>query len=151
MDSTSGTLAWMLQRWYDRVLGVAYQVLGDAGLATRAVEEVFTRLARESSGRLADSQMLWRGVVMTLRASISRGHTISPLAPGSSDWQAALLRGLVRLEPEERLLLLLRYHEGLDYRQLSAAMESDERTTRERCRLARSRLLAELESVDAVQ
>jgi hypothetical protein len=151
MDATSGTLAWMLQRWYDRVLGVAYQVVGDAGLATRAVDEAFTRLARESSGRPLDTQMLWRGVVTTLRASISRGHTISPLAPPSSDWQSALLRGLGRLEPEERLLLLLRYHEGLDYRQLSEVMGGDERTTREQCRQARSRLLAELESVDAVQ
>ena len=43
------TLKELLDTYYTRVLGLAYQVLGDAALAAQATETCFEQLMRSSS------------------------------------------------------------------------------------------------------
>ena len=127
----------LLDTYYVRVLGLAYQVLGDAGLATRAAETSFARLVRD---RQSDLTAVWRVTVRTLHSYLVRGFTVEPLASDAPGWQAPLLDGLAQLEPEERILLLLRYHEGLDYRQLAAVLGVDAGRARQDVARARNHL-----------
>lgn len=114
-----------LDRFYTRVFGIAYQALGDAELAARAVEAVFT-----SEQATDDELTIWRLAVETLRDYLARGFVVRPLTPAADDWQVRMLQALAQIDPADRILLLLRYHEGLSNDVLAQIWESDEPTIR---------------------
>jgi len=140
MATGSDALARAIDDYYDRVLGVAYQVLGDAGLATRAAEHIFRRIGREHPRMQTDRASIWRVAGDVLRENIARGYLVRPLRSDAAGWQATLIDDLARLAPEDRLLLLLRYHEGLDNVMLSRVWRADLKTIREQVAQAQSRL-----------
>lgn len=129
----------ILDRFYVRVMGFAYQVLGDAELAARATEEVFVR--REPP---ADEAAVWAATIEVLRRFLARGFMVRPLVPQTQGWQAELLHGLARLAPMDRALLLLRYHEGVTIEALARILVIDEREARRRIAQARAKLIDEL-------
>jgi len=128
----------LLNAYYGRVLGVAYQVVGDAALAAQVVETTFDRLAGDEA---VDDLVVWQTAVDVLRTYILRGFTVTPLASEAAGWQAALIDGLARLDPEARIVLLLRYHENLSYEDLGEVLESDPRRVREELARARAALM----------
>jgi len=128
----------LLNTYYGRVLGVAYQVVGDAALAAQVVETTFDRLAGDEA---VDDLVVWQTAVDVLRTYILRGFTVTPLASEAAGWQAALIDGLARLDPEARIVLLLRYHENLSYEDLGEVLESDPRRVREELARARAALM----------
>lgn len=130
-----------LDRFYVRVIGFMYQVLGDAELAARATESVFVR--RESP---IDELAVWKAALDIVRSYVARGFVVRPLVPETHGRQAALLRGLARVPPLERAVLLLRYHEELSIEQLATLMAIDERAVRTEIARTRARLLDELDA-----
>ena len=138
----------LLDRYYTRVLGLAYQVLGDAALATRAAETTFERLLRAERHDTVD---VWRTAVDVLRSYLVRGLTVEPLASQAAGWQAALIDGLAELEPEARMLLVLRYHEGLAHEQMAEVLGTDPAQAREGVARARNTLMDVLGLRDAMR
>jgi DNA-directed RNA polymerase specialized sigma24 family protein len=132
----------VLDRYYQRVLGFAYQVLGDAELAAQAVENVFVRRRPPTT-----EAAVWATALDVLQQYLQRGFVVRPLTSVSQSWQAELLQGLAQLPPLERALLLLRYHENLDPALLAEIYKQPERTIRERVAAARARLLDDLERI----
>lgn len=130
----------ILDRFYLRVLGFMYQVLGDAELAAQATETVFVRRDPPT-----DQLEVWTAALLTVRGYLARGFVVRPMAPLTQGWQADLLQGLSRLTPLERALLLLRYREGLDLPTLARIVGLDEQQLREQIAAARGRLLDGLE------
>lgn len=138
----------LLDRYYTRVLGLAYQVLGDAALATRATETTFERALRAEQ---TDPIGIWRTAVEVLRSYLLRGFTVEPLASDAVGWQASLIDGLAELEPEARMLLVLRYHEGLGHEQLAQALKIGADQARQDVARARSQLMDVLGLRDAMR
>jgi hypothetical protein len=126
----------VLDRFYLRVLGFAYQVLGDAELAAQASEQVFLR-----DDLPATELDVWKIAVVTIRTYLVRGFVVRPLVAPSSGWQSDLLRGLAGLAPMERALLLLRYHESLDPVALAEIFEVSETVMRHEISAARANLI----------
>jgi hypothetical protein len=120
---------------YARILGFAYQVLGDAALAAQAANTVCLRYARSGG----DDRAFWREAVTVLHDYLARGFVVRPLLPEGQ--HAALLSALHRLEPAERMIVLLRYHEGLTIPDLEAVMAIEQATIRRVLAQARGSLL----------
>ena len=138
----------LLNTYYTRVLGVAYQVLGDVALATQAAETCFERLVGSSA---SDSINVWRVTLDVLHSYLLRGLAVEPLASDAAGWQAALMDGLAKIEPEERIVLLLSYHERLDHAQLARVLGSTVDQARQDVARARNRLIEVLELRDAMR
>ena len=138
----------LLDTYYARVLGVAFQVLGDAALAARAAETIFRRLIRHER---APATTVWAAAVKVLHSYLERGLRVEPLASDAAGWQAPLLDGLAELDPADRILLILRYHEGLQYSQLAEVLGTDVGTVRRDVARARNRLMDVLGLRDAVR
>lgn len=147
MAAAAPVPADLLDRYYTRILGLAYQVLGDAALAARAAETVFDRIVKDEA---TDGLEIWRAAVGVLRSYLLRGFTVEPLASDAAGWQASLVDGLAALDPEERILLILRYHEGLRHEQLAQILGQDTRHVREEVARARGRLMDVLGLRDAL-
>lgn len=130
----------ILDRFYLRVLGFMYQVLGDVELAALATEAVFVQRIPPTN-----ELQVWTAALATVRGYLARGFVVRPLGPMTQGWQADLLQGLARLSPLDRALLLLRYHEGLDLTTLAQIVAWDEQHLREQIAAARGRLLDGLE------
>lgn len=128
----------LLDRLYLRVYGFAYQVLGDAELAARAVEHIFVQRHPPST-----DLAVWLAAVQTIRAYLARGFVVRPLVALTDGWQGDLLHGLAQLPPLERALLLLRYHEALPLDMLTVIFDVDEPAMRAWIASARGRLLDE--------
>ncbi|HEY0605577.1 MAG TPA: sigma factor-like helix-turn-helix DNA-binding protein [Herpetosiphonaceae bacterium] len=126
----------LLDRLYPRVLGFAYQVLGDAELAAQAAETIFVRRDPPQN-----EVAVWTAAVATMRSYIARGFVVRPLVPQTQSWQTDLLRRLAQLEPMERALLLLRYHEDLELADLAQVLGISEDELRRQVALARGKLL----------
>lgn len=126
----------LLDRLYPRVLGFGYQVLGDAELAAQAAETIFVRRDPPQS-ELA----VWTAAIATMRSYVARGFVVRPLVPQTQSWQTDLLRKLSQLEPLERALLLLRYHEDLELEDLAQVLGTSEDELRKQVALARGKLL----------
>ncbi len=78
---------------YRHILGIAYQVLGDAALAAQAVNTVYVRFGRTGG----DTVAWWHALVEVLHVYMARGFMVRPLA--SEGQHAALLHALQQLEP----------------------------------------------------
>lgn len=126
----------LLDKLYPRVLGFAYQVLGDAELAAQAAETIFVRRDPPQ-----DEVAVWTAAMTTMRSYIARGFVVRPLVPQNQSWQTDLLRRLAQLEPLERALLLLRYHEDLELADLAKVLGISEEELRKQVALARGKLL----------
>ena len=126
----------VLDRFYLRVLGFGYQVLGDAELAAQAAETVFVQ-AHPPTTELA----VWKATMATMRAYVARGFVVRPLVPLAQGWQADVLAGLAALEPLDRALVLLRYHEGLDLVMLANVLDRTEADVRTQIAAVRTALL----------
>lgn len=131
----------LLDLYYARVLGVAYQVVGDAALAARAAEAIFDQLQQETPVDVID---VWQVAADVLYSFIRRRLVVTPLASDASGWQAPLIDGLAQVDPEARMLLLLRYHERLDHEQLAAALRLNRQTVRAEVARARGELMSVL-------
>lgn len=118
---------------YGRVLGFAYQVLGDVALAMAVADEVYLRHGE------ADDVVLWQATVRMLDRSLAHDIAIEPLAPEGQ--HAALLTALQQLTHADRMLILLRYHERLALPQLATVLHDDPRRVRLALIAARQRLL----------
>ncbi len=143
MSTGTRNPADLLETHYADVLGITYQVVGDVTLAARAVTTIFERLVRSRPSRDHERVTLWRFALKILRNYHARGLTIVPIRPPSADWQTALLNRLSRLDPEDRILLLLRYRERLNDKELAAVLGVDRSAARARLMEARGRLLAD--------
>lgn len=143
MRSAEHNRVALVEDYYTRVLGVAYQVVGDATLAARATTTIFGRAIRRRPTAGQVPVILWRTALKILRGYHARGLTVTPLVPTSADWQTTLHNRLARLDPDDRVLLLLRYREGLDDQQLAEVLQVNRQTVRARLAQARGRLLAE--------
>lgn len=126
----------ILDRFYGRVLGFAFQVLGDTELAAQAAERIFVQ-APPPDSEIA----VWRAAMTTLGRYVERGFVVRPLLPLAQGWQADLLQQLAVLPPLDRALLLLRYHEGLEPDALAEVLELPEPTVRARIAAVRSALI----------
>jgi hypothetical protein len=126
----------MLDRLYHRVLGCLYQALGDAELAAQATEAVFVQ-----PEPLTSEKEVWTMMLAVLVEYLARGFVVQPLRPPVDSWQADLLHGLAQLTPFERVLLLLRYHEGLSIQTLAQVLHTSEYDVRSQIARVRSRLL----------
>lgn len=147
VNTPSSQLSELLDQFYVPVMGVTYQVLGDIGLANRAVETIFAQL----SGRTRLSAVdVWRCVVRVLRANLARGFAVTLLRPQIQALQATLLNSLAQLDPEERMLMLLYHHEGLSAAQLADIFEVDRRDVQRTVVRARERMLEDLRREDAL-
>ena len=138
----------LLDSYYTRVLGVVYQTVGDAAFAARAVETIFDQLLYEAD--VADVDV-WQITVEVLKAYIRRGYVVAPLASDAAGWQASMIDGLAQLDPETRILLLLRYHERLGYEELAAILGLEVGAVREAVARARSELMDVLGLRDALR
>jgi DNA-directed RNA polymerase specialized sigma24 family protein len=143
MRAAAHNRADLVRGYYARVLGIAYQVVGDATLASRATSAIFRRTLRLRPTAGQETVALWRTALKILRGYRARGLTVAPLTSESGDWQTTLLSRLGRLEADDRILLLLRYREGLDDQQLAEVLDADRHAVRARLAQARNRLLAE--------
>jgi hypothetical protein len=132
----------LLDRMYGRVFGFAYQVLGDAELAARAVESVFLQCPVPETDR-----EVWSKLLTTLRSYVARGFVVRPLVPTSYGWQAELLSGLARLDPLDRALLLLRYHEGLELDELAEVVGVSPDELRRQLVRVRAHLLDQISAI----
>lgn len=139
-DSPAALLAATLDRFYARVIGFAYQVLGDAELAAQAAEAVFTRRPPPT-----EELEVWTAALAAIRQFLARGFVVRPLVSLNDGWQAELLQGLADLAPEDRVLLLLRYHEGLSITALAQVAGLSPADTRQQIAAARGRLIDRLE------
>lgn len=119
---------------YGRVLGFAYQVVGDVALASRVAEKVVLRL-----GSVSTEVRFWRTLIKILQAQVAQGMVVD-LATASGE-EAALQHALHQLTADERMLLLLRYHEHLDLVTLAAVLRRPEREVRIAINEARRKLL----------
>ncbi|MBV9788557.1 MAG: sigma-70 family RNA polymerase sigma factor [Chloroflexi bacterium] len=126
----------LLDRLYPRVLGFAYQVLGDAELAAQSAETIFVRRDPPQN-----EVAVWTAAIATMRSYVARGFVVRPLVPQTQSWQTDLLRRLAQLEPLERALLLLRYHEDLELEDLAQVLGISEDELRKQVALARGKLL----------
>ncbi len=138
-DSNAAVLGALLDRYHARVVGFAYQVLGDAELAAQAAEAVFTQRPLPR-----DEIEVWTAVFATMRRFLARGFVVRPLIAVNDGWQADLLHGLAELEPEERALILLRYHEGLPLETVAQVAGLSVAAARQRLATARGRLIDRL-------
>lgn len=133
----------LVEEYYTRVLGIAYQVVGDATLAARAATTIFGRAIRLRAAAGQEPVVLWRTALQILRGYQARDLTVTPIVPTSADWQTVLLNRLARLDPDDRILLLLRYREGLDDQQVAEILRVKRQTVRARLTQARDRLFTE--------
>lgn len=131
----------LLDRMYGRVFGFAYQVLGDAELAARAVERVFLHCPVPATDR-----QVWTKTLTTLQSYVARGFVVRPLVPTSYGWQAELLAGMARLDPIDRALLLLRYHEGMELDELADVLGVKPDEARRRMMRVRAQLLDHMDA-----
>ncbi len=122
-------------RRYARILGFAYQMLGDAALAAQATNRVCLRAVRSPG----DDLTFWCSAVVVIHDYLARGFLVRPLMPEGQ--HAALLSALQELAPAERMIVLLRYHEGLTIPDLATVMETDHVTIRRVLAEARGALL----------
>jgi len=138
----------LLDSYYTRVLGIAYQTVGDAALAVRAVETIFDQLLQEADADVID---VWQITVEVLQSYIRRGYVVAPLASDAAGWQASLLDALAQLDPDARIVLLLRYHERLSHEELATILQVDARVVRDEVARARSELMDVLGLHDAMR
>nr|MBA2682398.1 hypothetical protein [Ktedonobacteraceae bacterium] len=118
-----------------RILGFAYQMLGDAALAAQAANVVCLRVEPSHN----DDLLFWRTAVEVIGDYLHRGFLVRPLAPEGK--HATLLSALQQLDPAERTLVLLRYHEALTIPDLATVMATDQVTIRHVLAEARRALL----------
>lgn len=126
------------QPYFTPVLAIAYQALGDAALAADAAEACFVRLSRRRNAGPLD---VWRTLVEVLRRFIARGAYVALLGSNANRWQASLLDALAELSPDDRILLLLHYHEHLTFEQLAVVMDDKVDAVRAAVSEARKQLL----------
>lgn len=138
----------LLHTYFARVLGIAYQALGDAALATEATETCFRRLARRHA---AEPVEVWRTLMQVLQRYVGRGIHVAMLDSNASGWQATLLDGLAELPPYDRVLLLLHYHEHLSLEQLARVMDEDIETIRTSVAQVRKQLIDNVGLYDALR
>ncbi len=138
----------LLDGYYTRVLGVVYQTVGDSALAVRAVETIFDQLFQEAD---ADAIDVWQITVDVMQSYIRRGYIVVPLASEAAGWQGSLLDALAQLDPDARILLLLRYHERLSHEELATILGADVQAVREEVARARSELMDVLGLRDALR
>lgn len=135
-DSNAAGLEMLIDRYHARVVGFAYQVLGDAELAAQAAEAVFTQRPLPR-----DEIEVWTAAFATMRRFLARGFVVRPLVGLNDGWQADLLQGLAGLHPEDRALILLRYHEGLPLEAVAQAAGLSVAVAQHRIARARGQLI----------
>ncbi|MCC6243751.1 MAG: RNA polymerase sigma factor [Gemmatimonadaceae bacterium] len=157
----------LISRYYDACWRFAYHMLGDRADAEDAVQESFLR-AYLAIGRY-DERDQFRGWVFRIltnqcrNAQTARGRRtrrfvqddiaiekaaapLASVAPGVED--AALLRALAQLDPNQREALLLKFAEGLEYTEMSAMTGLGESALKMRVKRGVDRLRALLGSAD---
>jgi DNA-directed RNA polymerase specialized sigma24 family protein len=85
-----------------------------------------------------------------LQRYLGRGIHVALLDSDAPGWQASLLDGLAELAPYDRLVLLLHYHEQLNFEQLALVMDDDIASIRASVAQARQLLIENVGLVDAL-
>jgi RNA polymerase sigma-70 factor (ECF subfamily) len=163
-------LGALFDRYFDRMFGLVYRMLGDRSSAEDAIQEIFLKVYRGAGSLDPDRDPgPW---LMTIATNVCRDHwrsstqrmarasrsidaepgAMDALADGTHDPERAFLASeraaqvqaaLLRLSPPLREVILLREYEGLDYRQIAAITATHEPAVRKRY----SRALAQLEAL----
>lgn len=166
-DGDPDAFGILISRYYDACWRFAYHMLGDRADAEDAVQESFLR-AYLAIGRY-DERDQFRGWVFRIltnqcrNAQTARGRRarrfvqddiaiekaaapLASIAPGVED--AALLRALAQLDPNQREALLLKFAEGLEYTEMSAMTGLGESALKMRVKRGVDRLRTLLGSSD---
>jgi RNA polymerase sigma-70 factor (ECF subfamily) len=132
----------LFERYKDKVYTIALRYSGDASVAQDIAQETFLKLFAGIGGFRGDSSFdswLYRLVVNSCFDQKRKARRLAPLidgfldliqAPGASvldDVMRAEMSGRLRsvvagLPPEERMLIVLRYTQGLSYEELGEVM-----------------------------
>lgn len=156
----------LFERYKDKVYSIALRFSGDHALAMDIAQDTFVKLfscIREFRGDSAFDTWIYRMVVNSCLDHRRRGWRLLPLAdhfhqtlrmPGDS--LAELLRSerggqvraaVERLSPDLRIVIVLRYTEGLSYEQIACALGCSEGTVASRLNRAHKRLEQRLSRV----
>jgi RNA polymerase sigma-70 factor (ECF subfamily) len=148
-----------------RVYGLALRMLGRAAEAEDAAQEVFLRVHRALGGFRGESRLsTWLHAIAS-RVCLTRlaerrrrgepdGAALQDLPDGGADPEGAAARGeleaalsaaLDALEPERRVVVVLRDVEGLSYQEIAAALAVPVGTVRSRLSRARAELRVRLD------
>ena len=118
--------AELVSRYQDRFFTVAHRLLGSRADAEDAVQRAFLNCFEKAASynpRWAVSTWLYRILTNTcvdeLRRRRSRGELPDPPPAPRPAAQLEVWRALERVPVEARLLLILRYVDGLTYRELA--------------------------------
>ncbi len=166
-DSFESSFEALYQRYKDRVFSIAYRMTGTSTDAMDVVQDSFSVLFRKISSFRFDSQFstwLFRIVVNCsidhMRREKSRqapsstslsnlSSQVEPLDPDASPVETAetgelgdhIHASLQRISPKLRVILILRYLEGLSYDELSQTLQVSLGTVKSR--LARAHVAIE--------
>lgn len=171
-DERHQALSTLFERHHQRVVTVAYRVLGNWQAAEDVAQEVFLHLSRGARGFRGDASFRsWIYRVAVNRAIDRRrrearrpavrlpdGPVIPgdepklgptpPPAPGTplveGEQAQRVQRALSRLSPKLRAVAVLRYVEGLSYEELSQVLDCSMGTIKSRLNRAHAALAREL-------
>lgn len=144
-DATRETLAELSRCYRDRLVVHARRILGDPALAEDVVQEVLMRAGTAAGRQEPASIPAWlyaataRAAIDRLRARNAEARALEgvrpagPAAPGRAEDRetaARLASALHDLPDPYRSALVLRYLEGLEFREIAARLETIERTAR---------------------
>ena len=150
-DGLSDAVDVLLRRHQDRVLGLAYRILGNRADALDASQEVFVAVFRKAASfrhQSAFTTWLYRLTVNACNDHARRGSRLpqpaeavdvaSPDAIGRADDRIAIAGALARLPLEQRTAVVMRDLLGLSYEEIAEATGSAVGTVKSR--ISRGRL-----------
>lgn len=167
--------AELVLRHHDRVMGLCLSMLRDRSLAEDAAQETFLKAYRsleDFQGGASFSTWLYRiasnhCLDLARKAARKAEDSLDALLEAEGDRVHALLtepdkaqgeeardlvaRVLERLSPEYRLILTLREVQGLDYKELMAALDCTMDSVKARLRRARESFLEKLRHISEAE
>src|SRR5712671_3598517 len=132
-DGSSDAVDVLLRRHQDRVLGLAYRILGNRADALDASQEVFVAVFRKAASfrhQSAFTTWLYRLTVNAcndharLPQPAEAVDVASPDAIGRADDRIAIAGALTRLPLEQRTAVVMRDLLGLSYEEIAEATGS---------------------------
>ena len=152
-DGLSDAVDVLLRRHQDRVLGLAYRILGNRADALDASQEVFVAVFRKAASfrhQSAFTTWLYRLTVNACNDHARRrsrlpqpaeaGDVASPDAIGRADDRIVIAGALARLPLEQRTAVVMRDLLGLSYEEIAEATGSAVGTVKSRISRGRGAL-----------
>lgn len=164
----SSAFTVLIGRYERPIYNAAYRVLGNADDAADVTQVVFLRIAErldDYDARFKFFSWIYRIALNEALNVLRRQGREEPLADedelpagnhADPEWRAEeaqrshLIQGaLMKLKPEDRMLLVLRHYSECSYREIGEALGLDEKTVKSRLFEARQRMRGLLKEVHA--